>query len=437
MIDEALALVDDVPQQGRGALRVEANGTPVGLYRVGEEIVAWRDMCPHGAAPVCRGIVAGTRMPSQVYEYAYGRDREILQCPWHGWEFDLRSGNHLAEGSTARLRRHPVVVREGRIYDDSPSAHRVDIAVRVQERRALTDRVVLLRLSREDGADFPAWLPGTHISIELASGVVRQYSLCGDPRVRSTFDIAVLREADGRGGSIEMHELEAGSALHVTGIRNRFRLAPHPAYVFIAGGIGITALRPMIAAARRRGASVTVYYVGRDADDMAFAKELKYTGAHLIETRLQGRPSIQTLIGAAPAGAGVYVCGPPAMQDSAKEIGRQQSCDVTVAVESFRPAPERPTSALPRPQAFRAVLQRTGASIDVDAATSLLDALRSAGVSVGSSCEEGWCGSCETEVLDGIPEHRDRVLSDDERAEGLSMMICVSRSHTAVLTLDI
>jgi nitrite reductase (NADH) small subunit len=111
---ECVARLDQVPR--RGGLIVDAGGVEIGLFRVDARVVAFRNVCPHSGAPVCRGTVAGTTLPSRVYEYEYGRDGEILQCPWHGWEFDLLTGRHLVEGSRARLRQYPVEVHGEHVY---------------------------------------------------------------------------------------------------------------------------------------------------------------------------------------------------------------------------------------------------------------------------------------------------------------------------------
>jgi len=114
MTEHRVAQLSDIPADR--ALIVKVNATEIGLFRVDGEVVAWRNSCPHEAAPVCRGTVAGTNLPSPVHTYIPGRDGEILQCPWHGWEFDLLTGEHLAAGSTARLKQFPVDVRNGEVY---------------------------------------------------------------------------------------------------------------------------------------------------------------------------------------------------------------------------------------------------------------------------------------------------------------------------------
>jgi len=114
MVRRRVASADELPETG--GLIVEVDGVEIGIFRVGRELVAWRNVCPHMAAPVCRGSVAGTTLPSRVYEYEYGREGEILQCPWHGWEFDLLTGRHLVDGSRARLRRYPVELEDDGVY---------------------------------------------------------------------------------------------------------------------------------------------------------------------------------------------------------------------------------------------------------------------------------------------------------------------------------
>jgi nitrite reductase/ring-hydroxylating ferredoxin subunit len=114
MIEHWVARTDDIPDDR--ALIVQVNAAEIGLFRIGDEIVAFRNICPHSAAPVCRGVVAGTNLTSPVHVYLPGRDGEILQCPWHGWEFDLKTGEHLAPGSRAKLHRYRVEVRDGEVY---------------------------------------------------------------------------------------------------------------------------------------------------------------------------------------------------------------------------------------------------------------------------------------------------------------------------------
>ena len=431
-----LAEVAAVPPQGSGALTVAVDGVEVGLYRVGERIVAWRNVCPHGAAPVCRGTVDGTRLTSGVYEYEYGRDQEILQCPWHGWEFDLVTGEHLADGSAAKLRRHPIAVVDGVVYDDAPVSARMHL--RVTECQRAADDILVLRLSARDGSTLPAWMPGTHLEVALPSGLVRHYSLCGDPADRSSYRIAVLREEPGRGGSAELFALaRTGLGLDVRALRNRFRLREARHSVLIAGGIGITPLLPMARSLHRRKRSFELIYAGRDRGRMAFVDEVdQLPGARVVESGRSGRPDLGALLAAAPDGAAVYGCGPQAMIEELRAIAAAEGDRIQVFTEAFAGGePEHPSAG--ENTAFTVELARSGLTVDVAADQSVLQAGRGVAATAPSSCEQGWCGTCETRVLDGEPEHRDRVLTEGERECGESMMICVSRARSGRLVLDL
>ena len=435
-----LAEVAAVPPQGEGALTVAVDGVEVGLYRVGERIVAWRNVCPHGAAPVCRGTVDGTRLASGVYEYRYGRDQEILQCPWHGWEFDLLSGEHLAEGSAARLRRHPIAVVDGVVYDDAPAATPTParMRLRVTECTAVAEGILVLRLASLDGSALPAWMPGTHLEVALPSGLVRHYSLCGDPADRSSYRIAVLREQPGRGGSAELFAMaEVGLELDVRALRNRFRMREAPHSLLIAGGIGITPLLPMAASLARRRKSFELVYTGRDRRSMAFTDEVAaLPGSRLLESSRDGRPDLGALLASAPDGTAVYGCGPTGMIAALRSLAVAEGDRIQVYTEAFEGGePEAEAHGPDRPVVVE--LARSGATVRVEPGETVLHAVRGLVPSAPSSCEQGWCGTCETRVLDGEPEHRDRVLTDGERECGDTMMICVSRARSERLVLDL
>ncbi|MGW3175221.1 PDR/VanB family oxidoreductase [Streptomyces sp. NPDC001153] len=292
--------------------------------------------------------------------------------------------------------------------------------------------VLALTLRDPLGRELPGWEPGAHVDLLLGPGLERQYSLCGDPADRSAWRIAVLREPAGRGGSAQVHEqVGEGTKVRVRGPRNRFRLEPAPRYRFIAGGIGITPILPMLAAAERAGADWTLLYGGRTRSSMAFTGELTRYGDRVTlapqdETGLLDLgPALDDL----PGGTLVYCCGPGPLLDAVE--GR---CPAGVLrVERFRPK-EQPAGG---PEEFEVVLARSGRTLTVPPEVSVLDAVRGAGVEVLYSCTEGTCGTCETDVLEGAPDHRDSVLTEEERSAGDTMMICVSRSRGARLVLDL
>jgi cytochrome P450/ferredoxin-NADP reductase len=311
------------------------------------------------------------------------------------------------------------------------------IRVTVTRRRELTSDVVELTLAVERPDDVPAWEPGAHIDVELPDGAVRQYSLCGRPG-EAELRIAVLREDGGRGGSIAVHDVVAvGDRLRVRGLRNHFRLPPASSLLFVAGGIGITPLLPMIEEAVHRGTDWRLLYLGRSTDRMAYLDELGARHGTRVETwssRDRGRMDLGGIWADLPdRDAYVCACGPEellaGLEDSARRAGREGQ----LVVERFaaRPATYGPN----RP--FEVVLARTDEVVAVAEDDTVLDAVNRAGRAVLSTCREGTCGTCEVVVLDGVPEHRDSVLSREERLANRTMMTCVSRSRGSRLVIDV
>ena len=303
----------------------------------------------------------------------------------------------------------------------------------VAAKETLAEGVVELTL-RGTGP-LPEWAPGAHVDLALGDGLVRQYSLCGDPADRSSWRLAVLREPDGRGGSAYVHDrLAAGDRMTVTGPRNHFELVPSPRYLFIAGGIGITPIRPMVTAARSAGADWRLVYGGRRRMGMAFHDELAALGDR-VEIRPQdeyGLLDLESLLGVVEPDTAIYCCGPEPLLEAV-----EKHCAAWPAgalhIERFTPR-EIDTS---EDVEFEVELAATGKVVDVPAGTSILHALENAGVPVLSSCQEGTCGTCETGVLDGVPDHRDSILTEAERTTCDFMMICVSRARTPRLVLDL
>ncbi|PRY44582.1 PDR/VanB family oxidoreductase [Umezawaea tangerina] len=292
------------------------------------------------------------------------------------------------------------------------------------DRQSIADDVVLLSLRREDGGALPPWEPGAHVDVVLGD-LVRQYSLCSDPADRTTWRIAVRRAEDGRGGSSRAHALAVGDAVWVHGPRNTFPLVPAARYLFVAGGIGITPILPMVRRAAADGIPWRLVYVGRRRSAMAFRDELP-DGVELHPRDEVGPPDLAALLSGTDDGTAVYCCGPERMLAAVSSRPRGPSPHV----ERF--------SALPvgEPGAFEVELASSGLVLPVPADRSVLDVLEAAGVAVLWSCREGTCGTCETGVLAGAPEHHDTVLTEDERRVGDVLMVCVSRS-SGRLVLDL
>jgi ferredoxin-NADP reductase len=316
------------------------------------------------------------------------------------------------------------------------------VVLTVAGRLAGADGVAVLDLRHPAGEALPPWEPGAHIDMLLAPGLTRQFSLCGDPAERGTWRIAVLREAPGRGGSRYVHDhLTVGATVRVRGPRNHFPLEPAGRYVFIAGGIGITPLLPMIAAADATGTPWTLTYGGRTRSSMAFRRELLARYGDRVRLRPQdetGLLDLDWLLGDPQPGTLVYCCGPEPLLAAA-----ESRCATWPAgalhVERFAPR-QAATALTPQPPAgepFEVELAYAGLTLAVPPGRSILQVVEAAGVAVLSSCTEGTCGTCETSVIDGTPDHRDSVLTAAERAAADTMMICVSRSVTPRLVLDL
>lgn len=302
----------------------------------------------------------------------------------------------------------------------------------VHRRESAADGVLALTLHHPLGEPLPAWEPGAHIDVVLGPGLERQYSLCGDPADLGAWRIAVLREPAGRGGSAHVHEqLGQGDKVRVRGPRNHFALKSAPRYRFIAGGIGITPILPMLAEAESRGAEWTLLYGGRTRNSIAFTEELgrygdRVTVAPQDET---GLLDLASVLDDVPEGTLVYCCGPGPLLDAV-----EARCPAGVLhLERFTPKEQEAGENTE----FEVELAQSGRTVTVPVDVSVLDAVRGAGVEVLFSCTEGTCGTCETDVLDGDPDHRDSVLTAEEQEAGETMMICVSRCRGKRLVLDL
>jgi ferredoxin-NADP reductase len=309
------------------------------------------------------------------------------------------------------------------------------VTLAVTRRDELADGVVGLSLQHPDGGRLPDWTPGSHIDLILPNGMTRQYSLCGDRWDASTYRIGVLRGAASRGGSAYIHDvLRPGDRVGVGGPRNNFPLVPSEEYVFIAGGIGITPLLPMIIQAELLDARWSLLYGGRRRASMAFLDALTGYGdrVEVVPEQEFGLLELTGLVEPRP-GATVYCCGPAPLLDA---VG--SACQ---AWPAHRLRTERFTAkaqdAQARNEPFEVELRRSGITVTVPPELSVLAAVRGAGVDMLSSCAQGICGTCETTVLAGRPDHRDSILTDQERANADCMFICVSRSHTDRLVVDL
>ena len=302
----------------------------------------------------------------------------------------------------------------------------------LERKKTIADGVVELLLY--SAAPLPVWAPGAHIDLVFADDLIRQYSLCGDPADRHHYRLGILREPAGRGGSAFAHDwLDEGAAVVVRGPRNHFPLVTAPGYRFVAGGIGITPILPMIRAAEAAGADWQLLYGGRRHESMEFLDELESYGTRV---RFQpedtaGRLDLDALLATPLPDTVIYSCGPEALLQAV-----EQRCSSWPAgslhLERFA-AVEQDHSA---DTAFEVVFEQSGVTATVPAGVSILDVAAEHGVFALRSCSEGVCGTCETVLLDGEPDHRDAVLSAEDRADNC-FIPCVSRCRSARLVLDL
>ncbi|KRC57750.1 MULTISPECIES: cytochrome P450/oxidoreductase [unclassified Nocardioides] len=308
--------------------------------------------------------------------------------------------------------------------------------LRVAGRREVADGIVELTLVDPTGAPLPAWTAGAHVDLVLDPSLTRQYSLCGSATDRASWKIGVLRDPNSRGGSVHVHdELAEGSTVRVRGPRNHFPLHPSPRYQFIAGGIGITPILAMIEAAESRGAEWSLLYGGRSRASMAFLDKLEGDDRVTVWPEdEEGLLDLASVLDTPRPDTLVYCCGPGALLDAVEE-GCASWPDGSLHVERFAAkAVEAPEDAL---DSFDVECSRSGVTVKVTEGASIFDELESAGVNVLGSCMEGVCGTCEADVLEGTPDHRDSVLSRSERERGATIMLCVSRSLSEKLVLDV
>jgi vanillate O-demethylase ferredoxin subunit len=308
-----------------------------------------------------------------------------------------------------------------------------EIALKVVATKAETDVVRSLVLESADGAALAPFEPGAHVRVALPGGGSRPYSLVDHPGWRDGrhYVLGVRLESPSAGGSAYMHGLKPGDAVSVGAPVNQFPMAPGGAPVLLlAGGVGITPIFSMAARLAAEGRDFALHYFGRTEGALAFVSELREICGDALHFHYDDdpatRPDFADLIAAAPS-ADVYVCGPAGMIDAVKAAGGDR-----VRFELFAADPSAQTDA-----AFEVQVGRDGEIFAVAPDQSIIEALEDAGVDLIYDCQRGDCGICQTEVLEGIPDHRDVVLSDEEKASNKVMQICVSRAKTPRLVLDL
>ena len=303
--------------------------------------------------------------------------------------------------------------------------------------------IVRFELASADGALLPPFAAGAHIDVEVAAGMVRQYSLCNAPSERNRYVIGVLRDPQSRGGSRAAHEqLQAGQRVRVSYPRNHFELAADAArVVLLAGGIGVTPLLAMAEQLAAAATPFTLHYCARSKDRAAFLDRIaqaRFSSAvnlHFDDGAAAQRLDIDAALAVTLARAHLYVCGPPPFIDFVLERARAKGWPETALHREYFVAPVQ-QRATPDDE-FEVELGRSGRVFTIPRGRSIVDVLNAAGLEIDISCEQGVCGTCLTRVLKGEPDHRDVYLTNAEHLRNDQMTVCCSRAKSARLVLDL
>lgn len=316
------------------------------------------------------------------------------------------------------------------------------LTVRVARKQREALDIDSFELVAPDGAALPAFAAGSHIDVHLPGGLVRQYSLCNHPGETHRYQIAVLRDANSRGGSVAMHDsVQQGSTLQISAPKNHFALARGAQrHLLLAGGIGVTPLLCMAEALLSDAANFELHYATRSPERTAFAERIRASGlaAHTQLHYDDGAPAqkldLAAVLSQPQAGVHVYVCGPKGFMDAALSTARGLGWPEAHLHSEYFSADVALTADA---ESFEVQVASTGRVIVVPKDQTIVQALAACGIEMQTSCEQGVCGTCLTPVLSGIPDHKDLYLTPEEHARNDQMLPCCSRAKSARLVLDL
>ncbi|MDR3101113.1 MAG: PDR/VanB family oxidoreductase [Paraburkholderia sp.] len=316
------------------------------------------------------------------------------------------------------------------------------LTLRVVRRRIEAEDIVSFEFASPDGRELPAFDAGAHIDVHVPGGLVRQYSLCNSPDERHRYQIAVLHDAQSRGGSAAMHEaVREGDEIRIGAPRNHFPLAQgNVKHLLLAGGIGLTPLLCMAGHLDRAGAQFEMHYCARSRTRAAFLERIAgaaWSGRvhyHFDDGDDAQRLNLPALLATPQSDTHLYVCGPQGFMQAVLDTARAAHWpEHQLHYEFFSAAPVSHANDAQ----FEVRLARSGRSVAIPAERTITQALADAGVDVPVSCEQGICGTCITRVLDGEPDHRDLYLSPEEQARNDQFLPCCSRAKSKLLVLDL
>ncbi|MFV5628817.1 PDR/VanB family oxidoreductase [Acinetobacter oleivorans] len=309
----------------------------------------------------------------------------------------------------------------------------------VKNRHVEGGNIAVMEFESATSATLPKVEAGAHIDVHLPNGMVRQYSLCQNPNDEGKFRLGILRDPESRGGSVSaFDEIKDGMQIQVSEPKNLFPLLKAKHSVLIGGGIGITPLITMAYQLAHEGESFELHYCGASAEHCAFVDEIKngelakYTTFHFKSEGASHRAFFESAIKDIDSESHIYTCGPVGFMDWVINLATTHDFpEQQIHKEYFQV--ETDTSG----DSFEVVAERSGKIIMVEAGETILQALAKEGIDIEMSCEQGVCGTCMCDVIEGEPDHRDVYFTDEEKASNEQILVCCSRSKTPRLVLDI
>ncbi len=312
-----------------------------------------------------------------------------------------------------------------------------EIALRITKVVQLTPLIKMFEMVNAKGGDLPSFEPGAHLDLKLGNGLIRSYSLANDPKERHRYVTAILREAQGGGGSAWMHDtIKPGDEILSSEPLQNFPLDPAASRsLLLAGGIGITPLLSMGYRLKAEGRPVHLYYLTKSPEDTAFLDEVKAVfGEDVTFVHDGGDPSkgldLKATFGTPEAGTHLYVCGPAGLLNAVRGVTSHWP-EGSVHYELFSSArtdEQKAEMAARENLPFEVELARSGMTLEIPSDRSILDVLLDNGIGVPYACEDGWCGACVIDMISGKADHRDEVMTDEEKAENKKIQVCISRA---------
>ncbi|MFI0473261.1 PDR/VanB family oxidoreductase [Halomonas sp. HMF6819] len=312
------------------------------------------------------------------------------------------------------------------------------LTLRIDRREIQSSDIAVIDLVAVDGSELPPFEAGAHVDIHLGEGLIRQYSLSNHPSERHRYRLGVLLDPDSRGGSQAVHEtLHEGVELKVSAPRNLFPLAASAHTLLAGGGIGVTPMIAMAYELQATGRSFELHYCARSRERAAFIDELQSAFGdavvlHFDDGDARQRLNIDEVLAAQPSDTHLYVCGPTGFMNWVIEAAKQADWPNACVHSEFFTAEVDTTGG-----AFEVEAAASGVTVQVEEGMSIANALKAAGVKVNVSCEEGVCGTCICDVIEGTPDHRDQFLSDEEKEDNDQIAVCCSRAKSPRLVIDI